>query len=113
MKEERIKKILTPNSKEKFSVICFSSIGQGSSFCTAINCKVGHREPKRISMPGKHFYVKATQANRDFFEPVISAYIFDDSVLNDWLKQTNSLEDWVSQFRVANAEKYEGDVTVE
>ena len=45
------------------------------------------------------------------FEPVISVFDFDGTVLTDWLKQTNYLEDWVSQFRVANSEKYQGVIT--
>ena len=94
------------------SAICGSHVGQGTTFCTVVRCTTNHRSTSRQKMSEGDLFVSAGAANRAFCSPCISKHLLEEEVSNSWLSDSQTLEDWRRQFRVAALAVYEKEDVV-
>ena len=86
----------------KDSAICGSHVGQGTTFCTVLRCTTNHRSSTRQKMSEGDLFVSAGVANCAFCSPCISKHVLEEEVSNSWLSDSQPLEDWRRQFRIAS-----------
>jgi hypothetical protein len=86
--------------------ICFSLIGQGTTFCTARNCKTSHKGDIFRPTPG-HLFVSKT-ASTAFADPKCSVMFLTPDLLVDWNSAARTISEWSRLFMLVNTTSSEG-----
>jgi hypothetical protein len=90
-----------PMDIEIFSTFCFTTIGQGPCVCLAKNCGTAHQGAIVKVKRGELLVSK--NPTTVFGEPRIDASILSDELMEEWMTNSLTLEDWESVFRSALA----------
>ena len=84
-----------------FSALCGRPTGQGTTLCTFHNCKTTkHTKLSRRIVTQGNIYLIGNR-NSDFIRPANTSYELEENVVDIWMQDAQSLDNWNHQFRLA------------
>ena len=94
---------VTPESPRDLTKHCFMPYGDGTTFCIDINCKVNHRgSGERILVAPGDAFIEFSKT-RAYKEPVVNSLLWEESVYNDWISTSTTMEDWIQRFKLVRS----------
>lgn len=86
-----------PESQILADTFCFRTIGEGATFCTAVNCKTQHKG-SRLDLVCGCAFIKGAAKNSAFVDPYVNLSHVEDTLADDWLVSAKSKEEWKDLF---------------
>ena len=123
LKDELICKPTSTNQRkyrlffvENPDVICGTVMSQGAAFCSVKKCSTNHKNSVKVPLKKGQLYVqKCTEAARSlaFIKPNVSSDNLSPETLSEWLKKSETLQEWSNNFRAMEASLEESVVATE
>jgi hypothetical protein len=99
---KRFRIFVVPTWDIGFSTYCFQFIGQGASYCTAVNCAASHHHSSvKTVMPGEIYVAKSSTTA--FVTPSILDSVIEVEVLANWRTLSLTLTEWNAKLLIATA----------
>ena len=82
--------------------VCLADIGDGAKFCLKSGCAISsHKSAKKFDPSTVGSLVIARSQDVAFASPVLGGDVLPPSVLQEWCRETKTLEEWNQLFKVS------------
>ena len=103
MKDKKKYKLLCIDDPTKY---CGIFMGQGSAFCINVNCSTTHKSSDKVNLSSGQLCVIKSKENKRllaFIEPTISSDGIDEDLIDSWMGELKTLQEWTKVFRLASS----------
>ena len=94
---------ITPESSRVLAKHCFLPYSGGNTFCIDVNCKINHRgSGERVLVAPGDTFIKFSKT-RAYKEPVVNSLLWEESIYQDWINTSTTMEDWIQRFKLVRS----------